>query len=171
MKTLLFPCHGPVLFQKIGPRNGIRPRPILMFSSDVMPELSMTSVLSTCCRSSRMFSAAKNSWLKQFVLFSLNWKFCTTFINSCKVISYNVNYDGDCISGLTFVWGNLIWSCVTVVYRDFTRQAKGLYRLKYVGALWNGLAYLSRYNSGWFCHRWTGSCAISWLGRLPRLCW
>jgi hypothetical protein len=43
----------------------------------------------------------------------------------------------------------------SVVYRDVTRQAKGLYRLKHVGALRNGLAYLSRYNSGWFCH--TGS--------------
>jgi hypothetical protein len=41
---------------------------------------------------------------------------------------------------------------VSVVYRNATRQAKRLYRLKYVGALWNGLAYLSRYNSGWFCH-------------------
>jgi hypothetical protein len=41
---------------------------------------------------------------------------------------------------------------VLVVYRDATRQAKGLYRLKHVGALWSGLAYLSRYNSGWFCH-------------------
>jgi hypothetical protein len=41
---------------------------------------------------------------------------------------------------------------VSVVYRDATRQAKGLYYLKYVGALWSGLAYLSRYNSGWFCH-------------------
>jgi hypothetical protein len=41
---------------------------------------------------------------------------------------------------------------VSVVYRDATRQAKGLYRLKYVGALWSELAYLSRYNSGWFCH-------------------
>jgi hypothetical protein len=41
---------------------------------------------------------------------------------------------------------------VSVVYRDATRQAKGLYSLKYVGALWSGLAYLSRYNSGWFCH-------------------
>jgi hypothetical protein len=40
-----------------------------------------------------------------------------------------------------------------VVYRDVTRQAKGLYRLKHVGALGIGLAYLSRYNSGWFCHR------------------
>jgi hypothetical protein len=40
----------------------------------------------------------------------------------------------------------------SVVYRDATRQTKGLYHLKYVGALWNGLAYLSRYNSGWFCH-------------------
>jgi hypothetical protein len=41
---------------------------------------------------------------------------------------------------------------VLVVYRDATRQAKGLYCLKYVGALWSGPAYLSRYNSGWFCH-------------------
>jgi hypothetical protein len=41
---------------------------------------------------------------------------------------------------------------VSVVYRDVTRQAKGLYRLKHVGALRNGLAYLSQYNSGWFCH-------------------
>jgi hypothetical protein len=40
----------------------------------------------------------------------------------------------------------------SVVYRDVTRLAKGLYRLKHVGALRNGLAYLSRYNSGWFCH-------------------
>jgi hypothetical protein len=42
---------------------------------------------------------------------------------------------------------------VSVVYRDVTRQAKGLYRLKYVGVLGSGLAYLSQYNSGWFCHR------------------
>jgi hypothetical protein len=41
---------------------------------------------------------------------------------------------------------------ISVVYRDATRQTKGLYRLKYVGALWSGLACLSRYNSGWFCH-------------------
>jgi hypothetical protein len=40
----------------------------------------------------------------------------------------------------------------SVVYRDVTRQAKGLYRLKHVGALGSGLTYLSRYNSGWFCH-------------------
>jgi hypothetical protein len=40
----------------------------------------------------------------------------------------------------------------SVVYRDATRQAKGLYGLKHVGALSNGLAYLSRYNSGLFCH-------------------
>jgi hypothetical protein len=41
---------------------------------------------------------------------------------------------------------------VSVVYQDATRQAKGLYHLKHVGALWSGLAYLSRYNLGWFCH-------------------
>jgi hypothetical protein len=41
----------------------------------------------------------------------------------------------------------------SVVYRDVNRQAKGLCHLKYVGALKSGLAYLSRCNSGWFCHR------------------
>jgi hypothetical protein len=41
----------------------------------------------------------------------------------------------------------------SVVYRDVTRQIKGLHRLKYVGALESGLAYLSRCNLGWFCHR------------------
>jgi hypothetical protein len=40
----------------------------------------------------------------------------------------------------------------SVVYRDVTRQAKGLYRLKHEVALKRGLAYLSRCNSGWFCH-------------------
>jgi hypothetical protein len=40
----------------------------------------------------------------------------------------------------------------SVVYRDVTRQAKGLNHLKHVGALRNGLTYLSRYNSGWFRH-------------------
>jgi hypothetical protein len=44
------------------------------------------------------------------------------------------------------------WILLSVVYRDVTRQAKGLHRLKYVGALEKGLAYLSRCNSGWFCH-------------------
>jgi hypothetical protein len=47
-----------------------------------------------------------------------------------------------------------------VVYRDVTRQAKGLYRLKHVGALESGLAYLSRYNSGWLCHNPFGSLTI-----------
>jgi hypothetical protein len=39
----------------------------------------------------------------------------------------------------------------SVVYRDVTRKAKGLYRLKHVGALKSGLAYLSWCNSVWFC--------------------
>jgi hypothetical protein len=48
-----------------------------------------------------------------------------------------------------------------VVYRDVTRQAKGLYRLKHVGALGSGLAYLSRYSSGWFCHSWYQSYKVT----------
>jgi hypothetical protein len=43
---------------------------------------------------------------------------------------------------------------LSVVYRDVTRQAKGLYRLKHEVALKRGLAYLSRCNSSWFCHTW-----------------
>jgi hypothetical protein len=50
---------------------------------------------------------------------------------------------------------------VSVVYRDATRQAKGLYHLKCVGALWSGLAYLSRYNSSWFCHSWYQSYKVT----------
>jgi hypothetical protein len=46
------------------------------------------------------------------------------------------------------------WILCSVVYRDATRQAKWLYRLKHEVALKRGLAYLSRYNSGWFCHRY-----------------
>jgi hypothetical protein len=37
--------------------------------------------------------------------------------------------------------------------------------LKYVGALWSGLAYLSRYNLGWFCHK--GGVGLQRLGKQP----
>jgi hypothetical protein len=70
----------------------------------------------------------------------------------CNINACDVKYDGNCISGLAFVRGTL-FDPASVVYRDVTRQAKGLYRLKYVGALRGGLAYLSRCNSGWFCHK------------------
>jgi hypothetical protein len=108
------------------------------------------------------------------VLFSLSLKFRITFENSYHVIPCDVKYDGDCISGLTFVWGNLIWSCVSVVYRDITRQAKGLYRLKHVGALRIRLAYLSRYNSGWFCHSTMdrkGLCSKSTIAAASEKLW
>jgi hypothetical protein len=58
----------------------------------------------------------------------------------------------------------------SVVYRDVIRQAKGLYRLKHVGALRNGLTYLSRYNSGGVAmcgphvHQIKKLGKISWLG-------
>jgi hypothetical protein len=51
----------------------------------------------------------------------------------------------------------------SVVYRDVTRQAKGLYRLKHVGALKSGLAYLNRCNLGWFYHSWYQSLtSVDW---------
>ncbi|XP_025800793.1 uncharacterized protein LOC112880397 isoform X2 [Panicum hallii] len=60
LKTLLFPCLGPVLFQMVGHWNGTRSRSTLMTLSDVVPGLSMTSVLTTCCNHRVCFSAAKN---------------------------------------------------------------------------------------------------------------
>jgi hypothetical protein len=52
----------------------------------------------------------------------------------------------------------------SVVYRDVTRQAKGLHCLKYVGALERGLVYLSRCNSGWFCHMFHGEKGAAAVG-------
>jgi hypothetical protein len=141
-----------MLFQKVGPRSGIRPRPTLVIPSDVVPGLSMTSVLTTSVNRRVSFPLLKTMTLTVCNNFP-NLELRTTFGNPCNVILCDVKYGGDCISGLTFVWGNLIWSCVSVVYRDVTRQAKGLHRLKHVGALGSGLSYLSRYNSGWFCHK------------------
>jgi hypothetical protein len=46
----------------------------------------------------------------------------------------------------------------SVVYRNVTRQAKVLYRLKHEVALKRGLAYLSRYNSG--LKRWPEGSAV-----------
>jgi hypothetical protein len=131
LKILLFRCLGPMLYLMVGPWSGNRPRPTPILTSNVMLGLSMMLILATCIV------------IVLWICYSAN------FYN---VSVCNIKCVGDWISGLTFVWGNLIWSCVSVVYRDVTRQAKGLYRLKYVGALGSGLAYLSRYNSGWFCH-------------------
>jgi hypothetical protein len=75
-----------------------------------------------------------------------------TFEHLCNIPAYVVKYNDVCISGLAFVRGTL-FDPHSVVYRDVTRRTKGLYRLKHVGALRSGLAYLSRCNSGWFCHR------------------
>jgi hypothetical protein len=76
----------------------------------------------------------------------------------CNINASDVKYDGDCISGLAFVRGTL-FDPASVVYWDVTQQAKGLYRLKYVAVLENGLAYLSRCNLGWFYHNMLGDSA------------
>jgi hypothetical protein len=42
--------------------------------------------------------------------------------------------------------------------------------LKHVGALWSGLAYSSRYNSGWFCHSSAPPCRrCTWPRSTPQL--
>jgi hypothetical protein len=51
----------------------------------------------------------------------------------------------------------------SVVYQDVTRQAEGLHHLKYVGALERGLAYLSRCNSGRFCHNASSNPTLHFL--------
>jgi hypothetical protein len=48
LKTLLTPCLGLMLCLTVGPWSGIRPRPTPIITSDVMPWLSMISLLATC---------------------------------------------------------------------------------------------------------------------------
>jgi hypothetical protein len=91
--------------------------------------------------------------LNWFIINSISLRTDTTFENFCNINACDVKYDGNCISRLAFVRGTLFDPASgPVVYRDVTRQAKGLHRLKYIGALESGLAHLSRCNSGWFCH-------------------
>jgi hypothetical protein len=46
----------------------------------------------------------------------------------------------------------LVGSCVRWFIGTLPDRPIGLYRLKHEVALQRGLAYLSRCNSGWFCH-------------------
>jgi hypothetical protein len=46
----------------------------------------------------------------------------------------------------------LVGSCVRWFIGTLPDRPIGLYRLKHEAALQRGLAYLSRCNSGWFCH-------------------
>jgi hypothetical protein len=46
----------------------------------------------------------------------------------------------------------LVGSCVRWFIGMLPDRPIVLYRLKYEVPLWRGLTYLSRYNSGWFCH-------------------
>jgi hypothetical protein len=105
-----------------------------------------------------LHSAAVNLKLEPVCNKSYQFGADTTFDHLCNINAGDVKYDGDCISGLAFMRVTL-FDPASVVYRDVTRQAKELYRLKYLGALRSGLAYLSRCNSGWFCHTNQLSCS------------
>jgi hypothetical protein len=84
----------------------------------------------------------------------------TSFGNSCNVIPGDVKYDGT-VSLDSPSCEVTLFDSVSVVYWDATRQAKGLHRLKYVGALERGLAYLSRCNLDWYYHSWYQSYKVT----------
>jgi hypothetical protein len=73
--------------------------------------------------------------------------------NSCKVISCDVKY----VVIVSLDSPSCEVTLFDPVYRWFIGMLPDrpivLYRLKYEVALRQGLAYLSRYNSGWSCHR------------------
>jgi hypothetical protein len=48
LKTLPFPCLGPMLCLMVGPWNGTRPRPTLNILSDVMLGLNVMSIMAMC---------------------------------------------------------------------------------------------------------------------------
>jgi hypothetical protein len=53
-----------MLFPMVGPWNGTRPQPTLIIPSDVMPGLSMMSILATCIVVIFLNSATVNLKLK-----------------------------------------------------------------------------------------------------------
>jgi hypothetical protein len=103
LKTLPFPCLGPMLFLMVGPWSGTHPQPTLIMPSDVMPGLSMMSVLLSYfkfrCRELETLKLVCNNFY-QFGTYA-------TFGNSCNINACDIKYDGDCISGLAFVRGTL----------------------------------------------------------------
>jgi hypothetical protein len=146
LTILLCLCHGLTLCLMVGPWSGTRLRPTQILPSDIMPRLAWYPY-----------------WRRvQWPCFELrchDWKpklFCNnfhqlgtdvTFEHSCNIPAC----DGNCISGLAFVRGTLF----DPAFGDLSGRyptGQRITPLKYVGALESGLAYLSRCNSGWFCH-------------------
>jgi hypothetical protein len=64
LKTLLLPCHGPMLFSMVGPWSGIHPRPTQVPLSDVEHGLSSNIRCATSIESC-LFSAADTITLKK----------------------------------------------------------------------------------------------------------
>jgi hypothetical protein len=82
---------------------------------------------------------------------SLQLRIDVAFEHLCNISACNVKW----MAFVSFNSPSCEVPCLilhSVVYRDVTRPATGLYRLKHVGALKSGLAYLNRYNSDWFCY-------------------
>jgi hypothetical protein len=108
LKTLPFPCLGPMLCLMVGSWSGTRPRPTLIITSDVMPWLSMMSILATC---TVVVLWIPLPWTWTFKLVCNNFSqvgTLATSANSCIIRACDVKYDGNCTSGLAFVWGTLL---------------------------------------------------------------
>jgi hypothetical protein len=108
----------------VGPWNGIHPRPTLVISSDVVPGLAWHPSWRRIVNHRVCFPLPKTITLT-VVMFSLDLKLRITFGNSCNMIPCYVKYDGDCMSGLTFVWGNLIWSYVRLFIGTLPDRPRG----------------------------------------------
>jgi hypothetical protein len=144
--------RGPIPCLMVGPWSGTRIRPTHTAPSDVMQGRAWHPQW----RRVQYRTLNSTTWPETyiyFVIISPIGKAMSLFKHSCNISAWDVKCDGICISGLAFVRGTLL-ILLLVVYRDVTRQAKRLYRLKHVGARKSGLAYLSRCNSSWFCHSW-----------------
>jgi hypothetical protein len=101
----------------VGPWSGIRPRPTLILPSDIRTGDVYSGFVLNSATINLKFEPVCNK----------SYQFGTniTFDNLCNINTCNIKYDGDCISGLAFVRGTL-FDPASVVYRDITRQSKGL---------------------------------------------
>jgi hypothetical protein len=84
--------------------------------------------------------------LNWFVINSISLRTDITCGNSCNINACDVKYDGNCISGLTFVRGTLFDPAFDGLSGCYP-TGQGATPFEVVGALESGLAYLSRCNS------------------------
>jgi hypothetical protein len=140
-----------MLFPMVGPWSGTRPWPTLIITSDIMPWLSMMSIVAMCIIIVLWIPLL---WTWTFKLVCNNFYQSRTFAtsaNSCNISICDVKYVGDCISGLAFARGTLFDPAFGGLSGRYP-TGQGVTPFEVRWSPYESTCYLSWCNSGWFCH-------------------